>query len=107
MELTVVDEVHESGRCADGDACSVALKEADLLFDFHVLGELFHPVSAIDHIYRTQEEKYQLGDCVVLVLKLAHRSGLRQLHVLAFRWQCASHLTMSAALKPAPATMSV
>jgi hypothetical protein len=85
----------------------VALKEADLLFDFHVLGELFHPISAIDHIYRTQEEKYQLGDCVVLVLKLAHRSGLRQLHVLAFRWQCASHLTMSAALKPAPATMSV
>lgn len=39
-ELTVVDEIHKSGRCTDTDASSVVLEELDLLLNFHMLGEL-------------------------------------------------------------------
>ena len=68
--LTVVDEIHESGRCADSDSSPVVLKELDLLFDFHVLGELFH---VSDELYEQLEgETYQLRDRVIFALELAH-----------------------------------
>jgi hypothetical protein len=38
--LTIVDEIHKSGRCADADSSSVLLEEFDLLFHLHVLGKL-------------------------------------------------------------------
>lgn len=40
VELTVVDEIHKSGRCTDTDASFVVLEELDLLLNFHMLGEL-------------------------------------------------------------------
>lgn len=38
--LTIVDEIHKSGRCADADSSPVLLEEFDLLFHLHVLGKL-------------------------------------------------------------------
>ena len=40
VRLTIIDEIHQTGRCADTDTSLVVLEKLYLLFDFHVLGEL-------------------------------------------------------------------
>lgn len=39
-ELTVIDQIHQPGGCADSDAGLLALEERYLLLDLHVLCKL-------------------------------------------------------------------
>lgn len=45
---TIVDEIHQAGRGAHGDACPGVLKELGLLFDLEVLCKLRKGVKRVD-----------------------------------------------------------
>ena len=38
--LTIIDEIHQTSRCTYTDTSLVVLEKLNLLFNFHVLGEL-------------------------------------------------------------------
>lgn len=39
-QLTIVDKLHETRRCADADANLFVLEQSDLFLDFHVFCKL-------------------------------------------------------------------
>ena len=76
VRLTIIDEIHQTGRCTDTDTSLVVLEKLNLLFNFHVLGELEYVSIRSTNLKRRQT--YQFRDRIFFVLEFAHRSAIGQ-----------------------------